>query len=188
MSTAFAPTYSQNWERESKTIKFSSSVYSAIENIPSVILAVVLYPFLAIFVAPLLNFMLWRTLQSIRKTVPVFKTAIKRTSYDNAKQHYTMLSMLVMLVDILVKTPDVSSLNVFVRVLIMGIYKKAITISTLLLEMKDAAAQTLFVSIGKQEPLSEQEKEAYKILNEVWGDDKDEVYARFTHAHLTKIA
>lgn len=71
------------------------------------------------------------------------------------------------------------------KFLIKGIYGKFSKISAVLEEMKESLAKTLFIRSGNT-PYSEKEKESLDILNDIWGDDSDQVYARHTHYHLTK--
>jgi hypothetical protein len=67
-----------------------------------------------------------------------------------------------------------------------GIYTKFNRIISTLTDMKKTISSVLYISLENAKPLSEEEKEIFKRLNEVWGDDKDEVYAKSTHFQLKK--
>ena len=71
------------------------------------------------------------------------------------------------------------------KFLIKGIYRKFSKISATMEEMKESLAKMLFINTDKT-PYSEKEKESLNIINDIWGDDSDQVYARHTHYHLVK--
>jgi hypothetical protein len=51
--------------------------------------------------------------------------------------------------------------------------------------MQESISDVLYVKPDST-PLSDKEKEAFGVMNDIWGDDSDQVYARLTHRHLTK--
>jgi hypothetical protein len=56
-----------------------------------------------------------------------------------------------------------------------GIFEKFSKISATMEEMKEILAKALFITSDSM-PYSEKEKETLNILNEIWGDDSDQVY------------
>jgi predicted P-loop ATPase/GTPase len=168
-------------EESVKIINFSSSTISAVKNIPSVILGIVLFPFYVLLFIPAANFMLWRLYKKLHKDVSEVKRDILKLPYEKAKEGYDILNSLVTLMDSMDKqvNPGKSSF------LVKGIYTKFLKISGLFTEMRDSIASVLFVQPDKT-PLSQKEQDSFNVLNDIWGDDSDHIYARHTHHHLTQ--
>ncbi|MEI8047028.1 MAG: hypothetical protein WCI92_06595 [Bacteroidota bacterium] len=164
-----------------KIINFSSSTINAVKNIPSVILGVILLPFILCLFIPAANFMLWRLYKKLHKEVSLLKSDILKLPYEKAKEGYDTLNSLVLLMDSLDKDVNSGTGNFLVK----GIYNKFFKIAELFREMRDSIASVLFVEPNKT-PLSEKEQDTLNVLNDIWGDDSDQVYARHTHHHLTQ--
>ena len=167
-------------EESVKIINFSSSTISAVKNIPSAVFGIVLFPFFVCIFIPVANIMLWRLYKKLQKEIILLKSDILKLPYENARDGYDSLNSLVLLMESLDK--DVIPGNG--SFLVKGIYKKFFLISAQFSEMRDSIASVLFVESYKT-PVSPEELESFKVLNDIWGDDSDQVYARHTHQHLT---
>jgi len=167
-------------EESVKIINFSSSTISAVKNIPSAVFGIVLFPFFVCIFIPVANIMLWRLYKKLQKKIILLKSDILKLPYENAREGYASLNSLVLLMESLDK--DVIPGNG--SFLVKSIYKKFFLISAQFSEMRDSIAFVLFVESCKT-PVSPQELESFKALNDIWGDDSDQVYARHTHQHLT---
>jgi hypothetical protein len=101
--------------------------------------------------------------------------------FEQTREGYDLINSMIKYLTTLEKeiAPDADKL------LVRGIYRKFSKISAVLTEMKDSLAKTLFISPAKI-PYSEKEKESLDIMNEIWGEDTDQVYARHTHYHLSR--
>jgi hypothetical protein len=168
-------------EESVKIINFSSSTISAVKNIPSAILGIVLFPFYVLIFIPAANFMLWRLYTKLYKEVSELKQDILRLPYEKAKEGYDTLNSLVLLMDSMDKDVISGGRNFWVK----GIYNKFFKISGLFREMRESIASVLFIEPDKT-PLAPKEQETLNVLNDIWGDDSDQVYARHTHHHLTQ--
>jgi len=69
--------------------------------------------------------------------------------------------------------------------LLQGIYHKFCRIEDTFRAMQQSIASILFVQADPT-PLTEKEKAAFNTMNDIWGDDQDQVYAHHTHYHLTR--
>jgi hypothetical protein len=167
-------------EESRKIINFTSYTIGVKKNIPWTILSIVLFPFYLAFI-PFANLILWRLYKNLQKDVANLKRNTPNLSYKAARKGYDMLSMLSELMDNALKnvTPDSDSF------LTKGIYSKFRKIASAYREMQDSISAVLYVKPDST-ALSDKEKEDFKVMNDIWGDDNDHVYARHTHHHLTK--
>jgi hypothetical protein len=168
-------------EESVKIINFSSSTIRAVKNVPWAILGIGLLPFYVLLFIPAANFMLWRLYKKLFKEVSELKQDIIKLPYEKAKEGYDIFNSLVLLIDTMDKDINIGTRNFLLK----GIYHKSIKISELLKEMRDSIATILFIEPNKT-PLTPKEQDALNLLNDIWGDDSDQVYARHTHHHLTK--
>ncbi len=167
-------------EESKKIINFTFYTIGVKKNIPWTILSVILFPFYLCFI-PVANVMLWRLYKNLQKDVTNLKQNTPNLSYKSARKGYDMLFMLTELMNNALKniTPDSDSF------LTKGIYSKLWKIAGAFKEMQESIASVLYVKADAT-PLSDKEKEDFKVMNDIWGDDDDQVYARHTHHHLTK--
>jgi hypothetical protein len=167
-------------ERSRKIINFTFYSLGVKKNIPWTILSVILFPIYLCFI-PVINITLWRLYKNLQKDVDVLKRNAPNLSYKAARKGYDTLSMLTDLINNALKniTPDSGSF------LTKGIYSKVRKIAGAFSEMQESIASVLYVNADTT-PLSDKEKEDFKAMNDIWGDDDDQVYARHTHHHLTK--
>jgi hypothetical protein len=170
-------------QKEVKIINFSSSSIRTIKNIPWTILYVIVLPFYLGFIIPFANLILWQLYKKLQKEVGDLKHDIPDLSYKKAKEGYDMLSGMVELMESLVK--DMAKDSDADSFLLKGVYNKFRKIAGVFREMQDSIAAVLYVKADTT-PLSDKEKEDFKTMNDIWGDDSDQVYARHTHHHLTK--
>jgi len=166
---------------EVKIINFTSNMVGVIKNIPSTILYIIILPLYLIIFLPFANIVLWRLYKKLLKEFGELKQDISGLPYKGAKEGYTMLSEMIGLMDSLVNSMAHDSNNFFLK----GIYNKSLKINGVFKEMQDSIAAVLYVKADAT-PLTEKEKEAFNVMNDIWGDDSDQVYARHTHHHLTK--
>jgi hypothetical protein len=117
----------------------------------------------------------------MQKAINELNKDISSLPYEQTKEGYDLINSMIKYLATLEEeiAPDAN------KFLIRGIYRKFYKISAVLGEMKDSLAKTLFVSPGNI-PCSEKEKESLDIMNDIWGDDSDQVYARHTHYHLLR--
>ncbi len=170
-------------KREKKIIDFSSSAIRVILNIPNAVLTLLLFPFVLMLI-PIINITLWSFLRSIKKKAAALQKSYTSLSYEQAKEGYNLLSKLVTLSENIYKELEPGATNFFTKKMVS--YYKDIT--EVHKKMKDTLASSLYLKVEHAEPLSEKEKEGLGALNDIWGDDQDEVYARHTHFHLIKKA
>lgn len=164
-----------------KIIVFSTSGIKAFLNTPSNITAIILFPLFAIFLL-VVNFMLARMYRKLKKTIDPVNAEVLNLSYERA-------SKLLQVFDVSKNTllPYLSDIEGAKKHWITrGVGRKVEKIHDLFNYTHQNIARTLFVSPENTEPLSEEEKETFNYLNEVWGDDDDKTYARHTHYHLVK--
>jgi hypothetical protein len=168
-------------EKSYKIINFSSNIIKTIQNVPLVIVGIILLPIYLIFFVPLANLLLLWLYKKMQKAVSELNMDISSLPYEETKDGYDLINSLILYLATIEKeiAPDANDF------LIRGMFRKLIKISAVLGEMKDSLAKTLFVGFNNM-PYNEKEKESLDILNEIWGDDSDQVYARHTHYHLTK--
>lgn len=182
MSAAITMDFPYVQQEESvKIINFSSSSIRAIKNIPWTILYVLALPFYVILFLPFINVVLWWFYKKLQKEVGEIKQGIPGLSYKGAKEGYEIISGLSRLMDKTLEemAPDADSF------LLQGVYDKFSKIAGVFREMQESIGSVLYVKADTT-PLSDKEKEAFKVMNDIWGDDDDQVYARHTHHHLTK--
>jgi hypothetical protein len=168
-------------QKEIKIINFTSNVVGVVKNIPWIFLAIIILPFYFILFLPLANLMLWRAYKNMQKEISNLKRDIPDLPYKEAKEGYELISKMVTFMEGLAKemAPDAGSL------MFKGIYQKFNKISGILKDMQSSIGDVLYLKPDTT-PLSDKEKEAFKVMNDIWGDDSDQVYARHTHRHLTK--
>jgi len=168
-------------QKEIKIINFTSNVVGVVKNIPWIFLAIIILPFYFILFLPLANLMLWSAYKNMQKEIGKLKKDIPGLPYKEAREGYDMISGMVEFMEGMAKNmaPDANSL------MFKGIYQKFNKISGILKDMQSSIADVLFLKPDNT-PLSDKEKEAFGAMNDIWGDDSDQVYARHTHIHLTK--
>jgi hypothetical protein len=66
------------------------------------------------------------------------------------------------------------------------LYRKLTKFNNEMIILQSSLETQLFIDTSKQPKLTPQEKETFAWLNDVWGDDDDEVYAKNTYFHNTK--
>lgn len=167
-------------KKEKRIIGFSSSAIGVMLYIPNIAVTLFLLPFV-LFLIPVTNITLWRLHNKLKKRATALKNIYTSLSYEQAKEGYKVLSELVSFLEKNNNDLETKKPNLFTKGLINR-YKSILDTHT---EMKDLLASTLFHKV-EQQPLSEKEKESLEALNDIWGDDQDEVYARHTHFHLKK--
>ena len=171
-------------EKSFKIINFSFNIIKTVQNVPLVIVGIILLPLcliFLIFVIPLANLSLWWLYEKLEKAINKLKEDITSLPYEETSEGYNLISSMIKYLATIEKeiAPDANNF------LIKGIYRKFSKISAALEEMKESLAKTLFISAGNI-PYTEKEKESLDIMNDVWGDDTDQVYARHTHYHLLR--
>ena len=168
-------------EKSYKIINFSSYTIKAISNIPWLILALVLVPFLLILFVPVANITLWSLYRKLQKELNSLKKDIPDLSFKSTRDGYDIINSMVLFMESMEKEiePDAKKFP------FKSIFNKFNKISYVLTEMRNSLSRALFVSANST-PLSEKEKESFDILNEIWGEDTDQVYAQHTHYHLAK--
>ncbi len=182
-----ALTYHFNYIEQKKSytiINFSSNIIRTVQNVKLVIIGIILLPICLIFliiVIPLANLSLWWLYEKLEKAINKLKEDITSLPYEETSEGFNLISSMIKYLATIEKeiAPDANNF------LIKGIYRKFSKISAALEEMKESLAKTLFICAGNI-PYTEKEKESLDIMNDVWGDDTDKVYARHTHYHLTK--
>ncbi|MCJ7446551.1 MAG: hypothetical protein MUO72_02545 [Bacteroidales bacterium] len=168
-------------EKSYKIINFSSYTIKAISNIPWIILSLVLLPFLLILFVPVANLMLWSLYRNLQKELSLLKKDIPDLSFISTRDGYNIINTMVLFMEALDKEiePDAKKFP------FKSIFNKFNKISAVLTEMRNNLSRALFVSANTTS-LSEKEKESLDIMNDIWGDDSDQVYAHHTHHHLAK--
>ena len=166
-------------EKSYKIINFFSYTIKAISNIPWFILALILMPFLLILFVPISNIMLWSLYRKLHKELNLLKRDIPDLSFKSTRGGYDIINSMVLFMEGVEKEIEPDAKKFPFR----GIYSKFNKISGVLIEMRNSLSKALFVSANST-PLSEKEKESLDIMNEIWGEDTDQVYARHTHHHL----
>ncbi|MEI6048890.1 MAG: hypothetical protein WCS03_08335 [Bacteroidota bacterium] len=168
-------------EKSLKIINFSSNIIKTIQNIPVIIVGIILFPIFLIFFIPVANLSLWWLLKKMQNAVKELNKDIYSLSYAQTKEGYDLLNSMIKYLGTAQKeiAPDADEF------LIKGICGKFSKISATMEEMKETLTKTLFINSANM-PYSEKEKESIDVLNDIWGDDSDQVYARHTHYHLIK--
>lgn len=172
--------YVQQQESE-KIINFSSYTIQAVKNIPSILISIVIWPFYVCFFVPLANIMLWRLHKKLQKESDKLHHDIPNIPYEQAKEGYELLSALAAFTGNVEKAARPGAENF----LLQGIYHKFCRIEETFKGMQQSIASVLFVQPDLT-PLTEKEKEAFSVMNDIWGDDQDQVYARHTHYQLSR--
>lgn len=181
MDTALTMDFPYVQQKEIKIINFTSNVVGVVKNIPWIFLAVIILPFYFILFLPLANLMLWWAYKNLQKEIGKLKNDIPDLSYQEAKEGYELISEMVVYLEGMAQemAPDAGS------IMFKGIYQKFNKISDILKVMQSSITDVLYLKPDTA-PLSDKEKEAFKAMNDIWGDDSDQVYARHTHFHLIK--
>jgi len=179
-----ALTYHFNYieqEKSFKIINFSSNIIKTIQNVPLAIVGIILLPIFLVFFIPFANLSLWWLYKKMQNAVKELNKDISSLPFEQTKEGYNLISSMVKYLANLEKeiAPDAN------KFLIRGIYRKFSKISVTMEEMKESLAKILFINTDNA-PYTEKEKESLDILNDIWGDDSDQVYARHTHYHLVK--
>lgn len=166
--------------KSEKVIIFSSSSIQTIKNIPNKILGYFIWPFYICFFVPAINFMLWRIQRQTAEEYKRLQANINKTKYEDAKKLYELFTSRLSQIEQANKPmhpiKDVSYFK--------SIYKKFLKIEFVLRKSKQIVASTLFLTIDPT-TITEEDRKTLADLDEFWGNDNDEVYARFTHYHLT---
>ena len=168
-------------QKEIKIINFTSNAVGVVKNIPWMFLSIIILPLYYILFLPFANIILWSSYKKLQKEIGDLKHDISSLPYKDAKEGYDIISKMVEFMEEMLKemAPDANSL------MFKSIYSKFQKIAGIFREMQDSIAAVLYVKTDAT-PLSAKEKEAFKAMNDIWGDDSDHVYARHTHHHLTK--
>lgn len=164
-----------------RIIKFTSNCIGVIENIPWTILYIFLLPFYLVFIIPFANLILWQFHKKLQKDFRSLKHNMSGISYKSTKKGYDMILELLTLTDSSLQNSSQDA-N---RFLFKGIYNKLRKIAGVFREMQESIAAVLFVKPDAT-PYSVKEVEILDIMNDIWGNDDDNVYAQNTHYHLTK--
>jgi len=172
--------YVQQKESE-KIISFSSYTIQAVKNIPSVLLSIIIVPVYICFFIPMANILLWRLHKKLQKELKELRRDIPDMRYERAKEGYDLLGELVSFTSGVTQAAGQENKSFVVK----GIYRKFCGIEETFRKMQQSIASVLFVQADSI-PLTDKEKEAFNLLNETWGDDQDQVYARHTHFHLSR--
>jgi hypothetical protein len=168
-------------EESEKIINFSSYTIQAVKNIPSVLLSFIIVPFYVCFFVPLANIMLWRLHRKLQKEFNELKRDIPNMPYERAKDGYDLLGELAAFTENVAQAAGKEAKSFLIR----GIYRKFCRIEETFRGMQQSIAAVLFVQADPT-PLAKKEKEAFSVMNDIWGDDQDQVYARHTHYHLSR--
>lgn len=168
-------------EKSYKIINFFSYTIKAISNIPWFILALILVPFLLILFVPIANLTLWSLCRKLQKELNSLKKDIPDLSFKSTRDGYDIINSMVLFMEGVEKEIEPDSK----KFLFKGIFNKFIKISDVLTEMRNSLSKALFVSANST-PLSEKEIKSLDVMNEIWGEDTDKVYAQHTHYHLAK--
>ena len=181
MDTALTLDFPYVQQKEIRIINFTSNAIGVVKNIPWIFLSIIILPFYFILFLPFANLILWQAYTKLQKEIRDLKHDISDLPYKEAKEGYDMLTGVEIFMDSLLKSmaPDANSF------LLKGIYNKFQKIADIFREMQDSIAAVLYVKADAT-PLSAKEKEAFKAMDDIWGNDSDQVYARHTHRHLTK--
>ncbi|MCX6255858.1 MAG: hypothetical protein NTV31_15490 [Bacteroidia bacterium] len=171
-------------EKSYKIINFSINIIKTIQNVPLVIIGIILVPICLIFlivIIPLANLSLWWLNKKKQKAINELKKDITSLSYEETIEGYNSINSMIKYLATHEKeiAPDANNF------LVKGIYKKFSKISAALEEIKKNLAKTLFIS-PPNIPYNEKEKESLDIMNDIWGDDTDQVYGCHTHYHLLR--
>ncbi len=142
-----------------------------------------LFPFVLMLI-PIVNITLWSLYKRIKKDAAIIKEKYTSLTYEQAKEVYGLLSELVTFLENKYEGIEPGATNFFTKKMVR--YYKDIT--AVHKKMRDLLASSLYLKVERQEPLSEKEKEGLEALNDIWGDDQDEVYARHTHFHIIRKA
>jgi len=169
-------------EKSKKVINFSSNTIKAISNVPGAIVSIIILPVYIIVLMPLTNLLLWQLINKIKRQADKLKKQISGIPYEEARIGYDLMSKLVLMLDNIVTEIQPASDNFLTK----GMFNKIKIIAAVYKEMQTSLSNSLFLKVNNCEPLSDKEKESYRILNEVWGDDDDQVYAKHTHHCLTQ--
>ena len=168
-------------EKSYKIINFFSYTIKAISNIPWFILALILVPFLLILFVPIANLTIWSLCRKLQKELNSLKKDIPDLSFKSTRDGYDIINSMVLFMEGVEKEIEPDSK----KILFKGIFNKFIKISNVLTEMRNSLSKALFVSANST-PLSEREIKSLDVMNEIWGEDTDKVYAQHTHYHLAK--
>ena len=181
MNAALTMDFPYVQQNEIKIINFTSNAVGVVKNIPWIFLSIIILPFYFILFLPFANLILLRAYKNMQKEIGKLKRDIPDLPYKEAKEGYDIISKMVEFMEGMAKNmaPDANCL------LFKGIYSKFQKIAGIFRGMQDSIATVLYVKADVT-PLSDKEKEAFKAMNDIWGDDSDQVYARHTHHHLTK--
>ena len=115
-------------------------------------------------------FVLNNKMEKVSKRV---KETIKQMPYEQARDGYAFLSKTNKALDSIISNIDEIP------------NKQLGTGFKLLKELQDTYSSVLYLKVDPI-PLTEEEKATYSMLEDIWGDDDDEVYARATHRYLTE--
>lgn len=148
-----------------KTIESFTIIIKAIDPLPFLFRQVIsLYLTIKLSV---LN----KKMEKVSKRV---KKTIKQMPYEQARDGYALLSKSNKVLSSLISDIDENN------------YKQLRNGVKLLKELEETYSSVLYLKVDPI-PLSEKEKATYAMLEEIWGDDEDEVYARDTHRRLTEM-
>jgi len=167
-------------KKQEKVITFSSSSMQAIVNIPNKMLGIIIWPFYICFFIPLITFMLWRLQKTTAKQHKKLEAIINDLSYENAKESYISFVSLLKHIELSNKQLLEAKNDFFLR----GMYNQAVRIEQIVRKSEKLLASTLFVTLDPSE-ITTEDKKTLEDLNEYWGNDNNEVYARALHYHLT---
>lgn len=165
---ASALSYKFLYEEENKSVK-------KIESISIILKAIDPFPFLFRYIITLyLSFNLYILNKKLGRAAVKIKQTIKQMPYEQARDGYALLSKSNKLLSSLVSDTEITS-N---KQLSNGI--------KLLKEIQETYSSVLYYKVDPSIRLTEKEISIFAELEDIWGDDTDEVYARSTHRHLTE--
>lgn len=169
-------------QENNKVITFSSATTKAILNIPNAVLALILLPVNFFILIPVVNIMLWRLHNKLLKETEMLTKVVACLSYEDAKNVYEVLNDTIQTLTAIQNEMKPDSGQFITK----GIFNKFDRINLTLNNMLDSIGSTLYVSMDKDTLLTEKEVQGLQELDDIWGDDNDEVYAHHTHHHLVK--
>ena len=123
---------------------------------------------------------MWKFNKKLSKNIDILIKNKSKLQYEFVKNAYSSFKEFSKKTKPLVEESKNHS-NSF---LTKGISKKLLKSATLINETKELLCSFLYVDMSNQPPLTEKEIETFKRLNECWGDDNDEVYAKSTFHYL----
>jgi hypothetical protein len=133
------------------------------------------------FIAPSILISLKKFDKAFNHMIPNFEIERTKMSYENAKETYDCINRTISLIEkTLNEIPETGlrwPLNLFKKYLYDILLK--------LNKLKYLVSDMLFLPIVNQPTLTNKEKTAYDIMNEICGDD-DEIYAKRLYKHLTQ--